>query len=238
MTGFTRWDNSFEYPSTWKRIYFISSQAENEAAGTNFFRFVCSYLLQGIPFANLAMPHSLPNPHLVVEVWSVSLVWVVLIILTVVAIIHSLGLLSCMSLGLLTVKLVHTLRLSKSVDLTTGEASEKLLGKGVVDCLACGALAKTSSVIFYFVIHVVSHLLFAVDPRRASCPRRQQHHRSIRGRTWLDVGRHHRHHRRLAGGHLCCRLREMSVCCCWTKGRLRCLPNQPIVIDLFKDDFD
>lgn len=55
-------------------------------------------------------------------------------------IVHVLGTLTSMMLGLLTVDPVGTLGLGKFVDFSTGKTSKELLGKGVVDRLALLAL--------------------------------------------------------------------------------------------------
>lgn len=58
--------------------------------------------------------------------------------LNVVLIVHVLGVLLSVVVGLDLVGLVETLGLSELVDFGTGETGEELLGGGVGDGLACG----------------------------------------------------------------------------------------------------
>lgn len=51
-------------------------------------------------------------------------------------VVHILYLLLGVVLGLLTIKKIHTFSLGELIDLSTGDANEKLLGKLVGDCLA------------------------------------------------------------------------------------------------------
>jgi hypothetical protein len=67
------------------------------------------------------------------RVGSASLVVAALVTLLV----HVMGVLLGVALGLLAVHPVHTLGLGELVDLTADEADEELLGESVVDFLAC-----------------------------------------------------------------------------------------------------
>jgi len=69
--------------------------------------------------------------------WGLGLVGVVLVVLAVMLIIHLFGVLLCLMLSPLLVGKVHAFGLGELVDLGTGETGEELLGKGVVDGLAC-----------------------------------------------------------------------------------------------------
>lgn len=62
---------------------------------------------------------------------------VVLVVLAVVLIVEVLGLLLGLVLGLLAVEEVEALGLEELVDLGAGNASKSLLGKGVLNGLAC-----------------------------------------------------------------------------------------------------
>lgn len=74
--------------------------------------------------------------RLVVEVGLVSLVGVVLVHITVVLVVHALGLALSVSLGLLSVIHVHALGLSQTVDFTTNDTGQQLLGESVLNWLA------------------------------------------------------------------------------------------------------
>ena len=109
---------------------------------------------------NLLSLHS--EPRSVVEVGLSVLVWVVLLrvlSLDVVLIVHPLGARMSTLLGLVGIVLVHALGLgsenhqyvllqpelhlnSQLINLSTDEASEKLLGELVGNCLACGCLVS------------------------------------------------------------------------------------------------
>lgn len=65
------------------------------------------------------------------------LLGVVLVVLAVVLVVELLSVLAGLALGLLAVDEVGTLGLSKTVDLTAGEAGEELLCEAVRDGLAC-----------------------------------------------------------------------------------------------------
>jgi len=67
----------------------------------------------------------------------IGLAGIVLIILSVMLVIHAFSGVLRMSLGLLFINEILALGLSELVDLGAGEASEELLGEGVVDRLSC-----------------------------------------------------------------------------------------------------
>lgn len=72
--------------------------------------------------------------------WWAALAGIVLVVLTVVVVVHALSILLGLVLGLLAVGEVHALGFGELVDLSTGDASEKLLGELVRDGLAWIAL--------------------------------------------------------------------------------------------------
>ena len=77
-----------------------------------------------------------PTTLVILEIGSVSLVGIVLIGALIVLIIHVLSMLSSTLLCLIRVILVHALGLGELVNLTSNEASEKLLGELMGDCLS------------------------------------------------------------------------------------------------------
>ena len=69
--------------------------------------------------------------------WWLLLLRVVLVVLAVVLVVHRLGTVLGLTLGLLAVDVVGALGLAELVNLTTGETGDQLLGELVVNCLAC-----------------------------------------------------------------------------------------------------
>lgn len=65
-----------------------------------------------------------------------ALVRVVLVLSTVVVVVHTLGVLLGLVLGLLSVDKVHALGLGELVNLSTGNTGEELLGESVRDRLS------------------------------------------------------------------------------------------------------
>lgn len=79
----------------------------------------------------------LPATKLAVEPLGRALVGVVLVLAAVVLVVHVLGVLLRLVLGLLAVEVVLALGLGELVNLGGSEARKELLGEGVVDLLAC-----------------------------------------------------------------------------------------------------
>jgi hypothetical protein len=138
------------------------------------------------------------EPDSVVEVGLLVLVWVVLsctLSLDVVLIIHPLGAGMSTLLGLVGVVLVHAFSLGAEnyqyvplqpeihlnlqlINFSTDEASQKLLGELVGNCLACGYLVSPCETRLCVVL---SNPPCVDGPRRASCPQKQHRLRSARG---------------------------------------------------------
>lgn len=78
--------------------------------------------------------------HMAMASESTNNLRVVLVVLAVVLLVEVLGLLLGLVLGLLSVEEVKALGLEELVNLSTGNASKSLLGKGVLDGLACDVL--------------------------------------------------------------------------------------------------
>jgi len=68
------------------------------------------------------------------------LVWIVFVSVLVMIIVHIFRRSLCVSLCLDLIVFVHTLSLSKAVDLTADKAGKKLLGETVADNFAYGLL--------------------------------------------------------------------------------------------------
>ena len=92
-------------------------------------------------FHTFIISHPLPQQHLVSTEAVLDVLWctiarVVLVLTTVVLVVEVLGVVASLALSLLTVDVVGTLGLGETVDLSTCEASEELLGELVLDWLA------------------------------------------------------------------------------------------------------
>jgi hypothetical protein len=117
-----------------------------------------------------AVPPSLRSRHLVPAeavldvTWGILLIRVVLVVLAVVLVVEVLGALLGLVLGLLAVPSILAFGLGETVNLTTGETGDHLLGELVVDWLACVVVsawfceAGTSILLTLLALLVFEHL--------------------------------------------------------------------------------